>query len=675
MGNEIKWDEIFPNGFSVFLEPDVELPSISVVGTEPWGVVSPGGFEIEIVANEDSGIVKYLIYVIVEHDGDGDGYPDQVVSGESAEPDPDEENVWRFAVTQGHLDSGSASPGEWVWLAVDGKDAEGNEIEWEVLTPDGIAVFLEGNETDPPEVNITSHDENTDPVSYEGFELSGTASDLSGIRNVHVNVIDSRTGEVTAEWEVAEYDSIDESWNFSILPEHFTPGNDINVSVIARDKQTNYSSAANVTLSVEEFPTPFGVTPHKNVAGDTKWEDIKDVGIEWLRLQANIGDWCGTDEGVGGLINVSIGGHEFKDYLTLSAGSTLPEGNPLNIYINFVECVVQTYGTNSPYGIEYFQVQNEPNHLDHWDRGDVIDPVGDYAKLLQITYDAVQEFNEEFDPEVKAKVILGGVASGGAEGPSIDADFYCKLFENGIYTDAPNARVEDYFDIVDLHLYGNHENMMSDKRAFVDMMGESMTHKVLSDVPIWVSEYGINSKVIGTTSLDGTEQTQAEHVIKGTIRSLANGISKLFWISNIDKVACDESSPFCDMGLMVNDATPKLSYYSYRKMTDKYNEISTQKIVPHYEQAGGIYLYELRGKDVSYWLAWEDNDLHSTIDIVIDGTAATVVESVPEFNSGLQVKIIYGGYAGAFTEETVEVNDSTISLTLSRTPVFISVSP
>ncbi len=231
------------------------------------------------------------------------------------------------------------------------------------------------------------------------------------------------------------------------------------------------------------------------------------------------------------------------------------------------------------------------------------------------------------------------------------------------------------------HLYGNHENMMDDKEAFVGIMEDNgLAENGLPDVPIWVTEYGINSisDISVPESLEGTEQTHAEHVIKGTIRSLANGISKLFWLGNIDKEGDSCDPPFCDMGLMIDDDTPKLSYYSYRKMTEKYNEISTQKIVPHREnkdedgdgEGDGIYLYELRGKDVSYWLAWEDNDLHSTIDLVINGTEATVVDAVPDRDYGVEVD-----YDVDFMEVSVEVNDSTISLTLSRTPVFISVSP
>ena len=114
----------------------------------------------------------------------------------------------------------------------------------------------------PPAVTITSPPQDWANVSKDGFEFSGIAEDVSGIKSIKIRVWDNARGEMTVFDEPADYDPVTHQWSFQVLPSHVTVEDWASLSVSIRDAVDNFTGKnrpVNVT-SIDPNPPEISLT-------------------------------------------------------------------------------------------------------------------------------------------------------------------------------------------------------------------------------------------------------------------------------------------------------------------------------------------------------------------------------------------------------------------------------
>jgi hypothetical protein len=199
-----------------------------------------------------------------------------------------------------------------------------------------------------------------------------------------------------------------------------------------------------------------------------------------------------------GNVAVQPAGSSFKRQVE---GSWLPIDIPA--YQAFVRAVVERYdgdgfqdmpGLTNP--IKNWQIDNEPNLF--------ASHLRDYAKYHHITYEAIKEA----DPE--AVVIMAGVGGG----PLGYLDSFRKF-----YLPVLKELGGQYIDVFDFHWYGNAygdylmidpatgENVLQVIRQTLSLCGYE------TDLPLWITEMGTYSGVLGNPPRWETYQSEKEQAI------------------------------------------------------------------------------------------------------------------------------------------------------------------
>ncbi|MBU1864220.1 MAG: Ig-like domain repeat protein [Candidatus Omnitrophica bacterium] len=96
-------------------------------------------------------------------------------------------------------------------------------------------------------------------VSYEGFTFSGTAHDPSGVSDVRIYICDLRKGWTVCNRK-ADYNINTNTWSYSVLQEHITPGKEVTVWVRAKDAVGNWSLWQHRKVATEPDPD-IDITP------------------------------------------------------------------------------------------------------------------------------------------------------------------------------------------------------------------------------------------------------------------------------------------------------------------------------------------------------------------------------------------------------------------------------
>jgi len=114
--------------------------------------------------------------------------------------------------------------------------------------------FAQDNDTQPPVVEIIIP-EDGQKVSSDGFELTGTAEDYSGIDSVRISILDyGRLHKNTLHEMIVPYDAYTNIWSYSILSAHMTPRSEMRVLVSASDALGNRSEKKKIMLFATDYP-------------------------------------------------------------------------------------------------------------------------------------------------------------------------------------------------------------------------------------------------------------------------------------------------------------------------------------------------------------------------------------------------------------------------------------
>jgi hypothetical protein len=337
---------------------------------------------------------------------------------------------------------------------------------------------------------------------------------------------------------------------------------------------------------------------------------------------------------------------------------------PGNAESDRIQQLVERYdgdGVNDMPGLTkpvlYWQIGNEPEGR--------VKPE-EYLQLLQYAYTAVKKANP------RCQVILAGLEVRTAPEPT---------FIDSILKSGAGA----YFDILDIHIFGNARGEYHQiEKKYLE------TQKILKKYgitkPIWITETGTASGTFifpmePDKKFSQTEKEQAIDLVRRYMVSLGLGVKKVFWAWGLveDYGFMRSIDGFFDHtgliynGLGLDDAGPfikKLSYYSYKKMTEKLDGADWSKTNRMSNLPLGINGVRFIKSGKPVYVLWSDYVSPMPVTFAIADTTATkvtITEAVPNYDSGKQV----ADYSTAFAISTAPAKKGVITVVLSDKPVYI----
>jgi hypothetical protein len=335
------------------------------------------------------------------------------------------------------------------------------------------------------------------------------------------------------------------------------------------------------------------------------------------------------------------------------------------VYSDFVKAVIERYDgdgiddmPNLTNPIKYWQVDNEPPKR-----------LKGYAKFLEITYKAIKEA----DPE--CKVLIGG-----ATGFPIDLD---KNF-NRDFVPMLKELSGKYFDIFDFHWYGTLKEYAGCQKSCANIR-KALDENGFKGVPIWITEMGAYSgkPTMGRYEFAyQSESDQANDILRKLLHPLSYGVSKVFPAFGMIEGFIDpkDNDYFDNTGLIFDGigkydkgrGVKKLSFWTYKLIASNLAGVDLSKTKVIKDDDGiKIIRFDVGGKPVYVcWFDWwTSKDKAKTVTIDVTNGKWNVTESIPNKESGKNVKV--ADYPKFFASKTFEVTDGKLKVTLGSKPVII----
>lgn len=445
------------------------------------------------------------------------------------------------------------------------------------------------------------------------------------------------------------------------------------------------------------FDSPFGMhtgfsRPEESTVKDPTeslvnghYNDSTDIGVDWERPAIAIKQ----NPQILGLADIAYG--KVPNGMNILGNFAAPNEDrtyqlrvPPQQYMQFVRDVAERYdgdGLNDMPGltnpIHYWQIGNEPadvailgrltNTIDNRQAMEAMYPEfikrqrEEYAQTYELTATAVKAANPN------AKLVMGGL-------------IYANDLEH-FYAPVLEKLGGKNVDVFDIHWYGDYtkvEDLYNSARQMLDKYG-------YQDTEIWLTETGTFSgqfEADGVRSEEKSESDQAADVIKSMLYPLSLGVKKTFWAWGIVEGFGDSGGKtgddnlfnhtgFIYDGQQANDpgyGVKKLSYYTYKKMTEMLQGIDVSQTKALQKEENGVYLLEFTKKDGTKMLvAWNDSTEEKDLSVQLPIGAAKITQAIPNAESGQEVT----DYASAFSSEIQELQGDLLSLKLGKSPVFI----
>jgi hypothetical protein len=358
-----------------------------------------------------------------------------------------------------------------------------------------------------------------------------------------------------------------------------------------------------------------------------------DLGVQWVRYAGIAGIVWDLVEPEPGKFNWSNNDNVFfntyKSHTQMMVTILTPNkwdqnvkyGRPihkmpvhLDAYKDFLRRLVDRYdgnGKNDAPGspvVKYWQIENEVDNRLCWD-----DTVENYGELLKVSYDVIKQV----DPS--SKIVLAGFS-----GPHAYAKFFRSLFD---YMDKkyPGKR---FFDVVDFHWSGQFKGTYKEETIggttyemgkFVRDVKQQTAKRGYGDIPVWITEMSDYEGQPLVDPIDGaypphSETEQAVSLFKMYMYAIAHGVERAFWITVQEwhdwggrgRV----NNYFDKVGLINNPRNSglshkKLSYFTYKLMTDKLRGADWKRIETLTEEKGThVYKFVRSGSNV--YIVWHD---------------------------------------------------------------------
>jgi hypothetical protein len=342
-------------------------------------------------------------------------------------------------------------------------------------------------------------------------------------------------------------------------------------------------------------------------------------------------------------------------------------------YARFVQDVVERYDGDgvadaSPnVKVKYWQVGNETLGWNQSNRTS-----DDYIKWLRVVSPAIKKADKN------AKIVL--IAG---DGKNLD-----KILQDVIIKTAG----ENLFDAIDLHYWPVAGDWAM---PAVSKYQQLFAQNGYKNIEIWSNEHGTWQGAPNSGSktspryISQTELQQAEYLVKSYVYNIKQGVKRIMWNNLVewDKFNGSTDIMFNSMGLISDGQgpgedpnmfnVPRLSYYSYKMMTEKL-EGSDWKNIQTVGDVGSIYVYKFNKGGKPVWVAWAEGDIvcikaPCVRQVTISGIASSrvkITEAIPKYDSGKNVK----DYNSAFVSGSASVAGGQATIALGQSPVYIEES-
>lgn len=266
-------------------------------------------------------------------------------------------------------------------------------------------------------------------------------------------------------------------------------------------------------VNKDNSSTEVNVCLHLSDYGCSTISHLNELGVRWVRT-----DWVTTDENSMRDYSQSL---EYNNINLLAIVNVSKFGSEISLeeWSDTVEAIVNSEGFNNTDAVE---ICNEPNNPAYFV------PAETYYEMLKSAYSIIKSYTD-------IPVVFAGVSPN------------CGDWKSYLNTVFAHADIEDYFDVMGIHLYDD-MSINVDTLEFVES---------LSDKPIWVTETGCPSF---TVDEEYDEELQANY-LSSLYESIYPLVDKVFiyeFLDNSGLLPVKENY----FGLLTVGGTKKEAYYS-----------------------------------------------------------------------------------------------------------------
>ena len=370
-----------------------------------------------------------------------------------------------------------------------------------------------------------------------------------------------------------------------------------------------------------------------------RWYEIEPIKGEfnWEKIDYYLGE-------VGNEINLLLELRLCNDWASVGGCEKNLAGSPLkeehwDDLDNFLKLLVRREGNK----VKYWSIGNEMEIENFWCCTfckTEEESAEEYLKILKRAYNVIKEADDD------AVIVLGGFTGNWKNGTNVNPEFVEYVLKNG----------KDYFDILDVHLYGDPETYEERIQWFIELMSKYGYSK-----PIWSTEMGgpdirscLESNMSGSRDKSLEEiitenecarvfhlpgyrkeyyKMHAEEVVKRYMYAFDAEVSKPFWwtlyaVKEYQHLTYEWMSHvvFSKMGLVATESergkgvinymkTP--GYYTYKIMAEELDMFdSIEKLSLNDAE---VFLFNVLGKSVI--VAWSEKGAILDLSNYFDGTA------------------------------------------------------
>ncbi len=300
---------------------------------------------------------------------------------------------------------------------------------------------------------------------------------------------------------------------------------------------------------LEAATQPAAVESDFNALGVQLFRQITSADLIWSNVAATNGTYNFTEQdqvlpNTDHTPVVTLFSNQYADSTSPAdeiRGDDTPETTLTDEAADYVATVVDRYKDN----ITYWEIGNE---MAHWE----LNYPGQFPPEEQgLWLKAVAEVIKAHDPD--AQIVLPGLINITEE--NVD-DWLVPVVESA---------GSDWFDIVGYHHYNRWQQFNRDHSALLATLDDLG----ISDKTVWLTETGVSSDSTNTNRTDypNSETQQAADIFRRALLAYAAGDEAVIWHTYIGND--DDGEEFRYFGLVNEDLTPQLSYYSTQLLTDQ----------------------------------------------------------------------------------------------------------
>lgn len=306
--------------------------------------------------------------------------------------------------------------------------------------------------------------------------------------------------------------------------------------------------------------------------------------------------------------------HDSPEWATSAPPNTrsrhsYPPKDPNDVYLYFREAARHFRGR-----VQFWEIWNEPDIFFFAGRPE------EYAAVLKAAYLGCKDGNPD------CEVLFGSLAM--QAGTWVE-----RVFENG---------VSDYFDLFNMHYYGNVDGVLDRIRA-----NKAFLERFKCRKPIWLTEMGVTANMGQDGTFTESERHQAAYLVKSYAHALSQGIDRFFFFYMAEFL----ENAAALWGIVRSDLTPKPAYAALAVLT---SVLGQARYVGRVDLgAPGCWAYVFHDGKQHVLVAWADRP------------------AAVEIGSSEQIQ----AYDIMGRTVTAEAKDGKASVTLTQLPIYIRGLP